>query len=526
MSLLNTHISTFRQKLAHIDALPQLTIIGIIVGITVGLIIIAFRLLIEKGALLFLNEHSENFEALPVHLHFFLPFCGAILIGSIIHFVPKLYRDVSVGQVLERLHNYQGRMSGGNFLVQFFGGALCLITGQSVGREGPAVHLGASAASLIGQWMKLPRNSLRTLIGCGVAAAIAASFDTPVAGVIFSMEVVMMSYSIVGFIPIMMSAICGTLITRLVFDSAPSFFMAEVSMHGLWELAIMFIGGLGVGLAATLYMRLQLFFSRWHHLPIFWRLSAAGAITGLLALVAPEILGLGYDTISLALDQQLTITTLVLILFAKILATSFGIGMGLPGGLIGPQLFIGACLGAILGIVVNTFFYETSSMSLYVLLGMAAMMGAVINAPLAALIAILELTYSPSVLFPSLLIIVVSCISTRLLFRCEGIFIEQLQQRGKVLKNNPNQQALNSIGVSSVMAHMSYEDRKQITMEASDSLYFIDELATLYEAQEMLNREVTHVLYVIPSEIDEKDDKTLAIVGLITQQTIDKIYTS
>ncbi len=576
-------ISQFRHSLADINALPQLTAIGILIGLFASLLIIAFRLLIAIPLDFFLPEHNENFEGLPTLAHLLLPLGGAIIIASCFHFIPKKFHDVSVGNVLERLHNFQGRMATGNLLVQFFGGIISLISGQSVGREGPAVHIGASAASILGQWLKLPNNSLRILIGCGVAAAISASFNTPIAGVIFAMEVVLMSYSIVGFIPIMMASVCGAIVTRLVFGEEAFFTVTSINMHGLWELALMVGGGFVVGIFATIYMRLQLGFNRFHHYPVSARIIAAGLFTGIIALWVPEILGLGYDTINLALEQQLGLAALVMILVAKMVATSFSISMGIPGGLIGPQLFIGACLGAIFGDAVNIIFAEeVSNTGFYVLLGMAAMMGAVINAPLAALMAVLELTYNPSIIFPSMLMIVIACITTRQLFSCEGIFMEQLAINGKSLASGPTQQMLSSIGVRSAMNSAFIEcdtiierqtakhllqnnplwlvihQKEELTLlRAADlalhignsddqpqqetinlldipaqrlALFPIDERSTLYEAQQYLHEQkAAEALYVTSQSSSEKiphhqSSDHVTIFGIITQETINNQY--
>jgi H+/Cl- antiporter ClcA len=574
------HIDRFRHSLAGIDALPQLTLIGVIVGLCSGILIVAFRLLIDVPLEFFLPSNAENFEALSSIQHFLLPFIGSIILGLCFYYLPKKFHDTSVGNVLERLHNHQGKMPLGNLLVQFFGGALCLLSGQSVGREGPAVHIGASAASLLGQWFKLPNNSLRTLVGCGVAAAIAASFNTPVAGVIFAMEVVLMSYSIVGFIPVMMASVCGALVTRLVFGEEFFFSVTDFQMYGLWELLIMVIAGFIIGIIATLYMRLQLSFHRFTHYPIAGRIMAAGLVTGCIAIFVPEILGLGYDTVNLALEGKLALSALCIILFAKLIATAFSISMGLPGGLIGPQLFMGACIGAIIGSIMNTFYPDSvSHTGFYVLLGMAAMMGAVINAPLAALMAVLELAYNPSIIFPSMLVIVISCVTTRQLFKCEGIFIEQLAANGKSLDSSPTQQILSNIGVHSVMKTAFSQCSTSITLntatqllsnnplwivvthdtnemtllraadlasflsesaEHSGTVHLIDlleipgerldlspihELATLYEAQQILTHQQTDALYVTSNHASVTPNTgPPQILGIITRNTIDNHY--
>ena len=473
---MQTALTRFRHRLADIDALPQLTLLGILVGCAAGVLIIVFRYIIEVSLNLILAGNSEGFEQLSPFWRFILPVCGAIVIATGMHFLRERDRHVSMGHVLERLHNFQGRMPASNLIVQFVGGAISLISGQSVGREGPAIHMGASAGSLIGQKLKLPHNSLRTLLGCGVAAAIAASFDTPVAGVIFAMEVVLMGYSITGFIPIMMATVCGTLIARATFGGEVFLRVGDAALYGLelqglWEIPFMMLAGLIIALFATLYMRLQLSFNRLAHYPIFWRLLAAGLLTGTIGVIFPEILGLGYDTIHLSLEGQLSFTLLLGLALAKILATSFSISMGMPAGLIGPQLFIGACLGGMIGIVGQALFPESvNHMGIYVLLGMAAMMGAVLNAPLAALMAVMELTYAPGVMFPSMLIIVVACVITRQLCQCDGIFIEQLKHNGTTLESGPIQQLLGNIGVRSAMQTAFVETTHRLTLDAAKAL--------------------------------------------------------
>jgi CIC family chloride channel protein len=266
----------FRHRLSDIDALPQLTLLGAVTGCVAGLCIVMFRYAIEMPLSYFLPLNNDNFEGLTPLWQFGLPVVGALIIGTGFHFLDSKQRHVSIGHVLERLHNYEGRMPTINLVVQFIGGAISLICGHSVGREGPAVHIGASISSLVGQWLKLPNNSLGTLIGCGVAAAIAASFNTPIAGVIFAMEVVLMSYTIVSFIPIMMASVCGALIARAAFGNEIFLTIENIELNGLIEMPFMLIAGIVVALFATIYIKLQLSFNRYNHHPIFVRIMAAG----------------------------------------------------------------------------------------------------------------------------------------------------------------------------------------------------------------------------------------------------------
>ncbi|WP_238582290.1 chloride channel protein [Cellvibrio sp. OA-2007] len=444
---------TFRDRLADVDSLPQLTLLGLLTGILAGLIIIAFRLLIEVPLGYWLPDSFENFEALDPSLHFYLPLIGACLIGIVLQFIDKRHHSTGVGHVIDRLQNHQGRMPVGNFAVQFFGGAACLLTGQSVGREGPAVHMGAGAGSLLGQWMKLPTNSLRPLAGCGVAAAIAACFNTPMAGVIFAMEVVVMEYSIAGFIPVILAAVAGTTLSHLVFGNVINFAPLTAEMGGLLEMPLILLAGFFIALLAALYIRSQAFWCRIAlNRPIALRFAFAGLVTGCAAYYFPQILGIGYDTIERTLAGQQGFWLLLGIIIAKLFVTSAVLGVGMPGGVIGPLLFLGACAGGAIGVLAHNLMPASASpIGFYVVLGMGAMMGATLNAPLASMMAIIELTYNPGIIFPSMLVVIIACLTTRWAFRCNGLFETLLKIQGKFRTPEIAEQLLNKTGTRQLL---------------------------------------------------------------------------
>lgn len=444
---------TFRDRLADVDSLPQLTLLGLLTGILAGLIIIAFRLLIEVPLGYWLPDSFENFEALDPSLHFYLPLVGGCLIGIVLQFIDKRHHGTGVGHVIDRLQNHQGRMPVGNFAVQFFGGAACLLTGQSVGREGPAVHMGAGAGSLLGQWMKLPTNSLRPLTGCGVAAAIAACFNTPMAGVIFAMEVVVMEYSIAGFIPVILAAVAGTTLSHLVFGNVINFAPLTGEMGGLLEIPLILLAGFFIALLAALYIRSQAFWCRLAlNRPIALRFAFAGLVTGCTAYYFPEILGIGYDTIERTLAGQQGFWLLIGIIIAKLFVTSAVLGVGMPGGVIGPLLFLGACAGGAIGVLAHNLMPASASpIGFYVVLGMGAMMGATLNAPLASMMAIIELTYNPGIIFPSMLVVIIACLTTRWAFRCNGLFETLLKIQGKFRTPEIAEQLLNKTGTRQLL---------------------------------------------------------------------------
>lgn len=463
----------WRDQLSGLDALPQLTILGLLTGIFAGIVIVIFRLLVEVPLGFALPGHTENFEGLSSAWHFGLPFAGAILFGLVLQCVDKKYHAASVGHVLDRIHNHQSRLPLGNFINQLFGGAWCLITGQSVGREGPAVHLGAASGSLLGQWLNLPNNSLRPLAGCGVAAAIAACFNTPMAGVIFAMEVVVMEYSIAGFIPVILAAVAGTTINQLVFGSATVFHPPQVALQSLSELPLMIMAGLVVAAFAALFIRLQaacckLSLKR----PIALRFAIAGLLAGSVSIFAPEIMGVGYDTIDKALTGNMGFWLFIGILAAKLVVTGVSLGVGIPGGVIGPLLFMGACIGGAVGIIANQLMPDSAShVGFYALLGMGAMMGAALNAPLAAMMAILELTYNPNIIFPSMLVVVSACLATRWAFRCDGLFQTLLTVQGKKSSFATTEQFLSRTGIRTLLdKHIKVSNETITVAEAQELL--------------------------------------------------------
>ncbi|MBV1915878.1 MAG: chloride channel protein, partial [Pseudomonadales bacterium] len=168
---LNRQIRRFRFGLGKIDALPQLVILGLLSGLVTGGVIELFRFVLDTPATLWMPDGIvENFEGLDRSTRILFILVGALLIGLLFTYFRDDKRKAGVAYVVERLHNHQGYLPLQNGILQFVGAVVAIISGQSVGREGPAVHLGATGSSLIGQWLKLPNNSLRTLVGCGTAA--------------------------------------------------------------------------------------------------------------------------------------------------------------------------------------------------------------------------------------------------------------------------------------------------------------------------------------------------------------------
>ncbi len=468
-----TRLDKLRIHLSHPDALLQLTLLGLVSGVLTGSIITLFRVLVEGTQLGFLPGGIEgNYEALEYWQRFLLPVLGGGLIGLIFKYYSNGLHVLGVARVMERMSYHQGYLTLRGFFLQFSGAAIAIISGHSVGREGPHVYLGAAASSLFGQWLALPNNSIRIMVGCGTAAGIAASFNTPLAGVIFALEVVIMEYTIASFIPVIIAAVSATSIANLVLGNEPAFVVFDIQMDSFTEILLVLLLGFIVGTVSAVFIHLM------HRvtvsskvIPFFWRTVLAGVIVGCIALFFPQVMGIGYDTVRQTIAGDLGMLLLMALICFKLLATVASVGLGIPGGMIGPSLFIGACVGSLLGSVIKLIFPEIAiHIGFYTLLGMGAMMGASLQAPLAALTAMMELTYSPQIIMPGMLVIVVANLTASELFHKESLFITILKSNELDYNANPVTQTLRRIGVASLMSKQFVSLKQYVNFADVDNL--------------------------------------------------------
>ncbi|MCP5205645.1 MAG: chloride channel protein [Hahellaceae bacterium] len=472
---IEVYMQQFKRRLSGMDALPQLAILGILSGLITAVVMMLFQLTIEVILMAMLSHHDnpekniEAFETLPVISRLLFPIGGALAIGVLLYSMKIVNRKVGVAYVIERLGYHQGYITFKSALAQFFCGVMTITSGQSAGREGPAVHLGSACGSLLGQWMQLPNNSIRTLVGCGTAAAISASFNTPIAGVIFAMEVVMMEYTVTGFTPVILSSVTAGLLMHAFYGDVPIFIVPPFDMNYLSDIPLILVLAVMIGCASALFVHTTRFFMRYAKHPIFLRIIVGGVITGLVACIHPEIMGIGYDTVNLAIASELPVLVLLSIAVAKLLVTAIAVGLGMPSGLIGPTLFIGALFGGVCGAIGHIFWPElVSDNGFYAMVGMGAMMGSVLQAPLSALMALVELTQNPNIILPGMLAIVVSSMIASEGFKQKSIFLTILQAQGLKYQNDPILQALRRVSVGAIMERnlrrapkvISYEEAK------------------------------------------------------------------
>lgn len=424
----------------------QLSILGLIGGVIAACLIVLFRLSIDFVKVQF--EPGGSLGDISPYLIPSIPILAAILIAVFADFTGFKHYRLGIPFVLHRIKAHYGDMPIRNSVNQFVGGVLALGSGFSVGREGPSVHIGASGSSWLGHWLKLPHNAVRTLTSCGIAAGISASFNTPLAAVIFVMEVVLREYKIHVFIPVMLASSAGSLITQAVFGQQAEFEYLSVFALPVSHYPFLIMLGLLLGASAFVFnSNLMRVIKTFRHVSMFPRLIIAGAFTAVVGYFVPEALGDGTSAINLAMLSPTDVQLIIILLFSKLVLTWCALGLGIPGGIIGPIFGLGVLLGLVVANIVMYLDPSIHLMSTYGVLGMAGLMASSLHAPLAALVAVMELTSTPEAITPAIIVIATAYITSAQVLKNRSIFIQQLNYQGLAFQTSPAFNVLSRFGV-------------------------------------------------------------------------------
>jgi CIC family chloride channel protein len=394
------------------------------------------------------------------------PTLGGLLVGLFIHHLMPGRHPQGVAEVIEAMALRSGRMDVRTGIFAAISSSLSLGSGASVGQEGPAVHLGATFGGWLAHRLHLTRALSRTLLGCGVAAAVAASFNAPIAGALFASEVVIANYSLSAFAPIVIASVTGTAVSRAYFGASPAFVLPLQEIVSFWEFPA-FVGlGLAAGLTAIIFQRMigvtdQL--SRRLPAPDWMRPAIGGLLVGLIAVFYPQVLGVGYGTTESALTASFPFVLLLAILVAKVAATVISLGFGFGGGIFSPALVIGALLGGAYGVVATQIFPELSSgHGAYTVVGMGSIAAGVLGAPISTTLIIFELTGNYPLTMAVMTAVVIASVITQQ-FHATSYFAWQLERRGLDLRGEFEAALLRAITVRQVMAR----DGDRVTPDTS-----------------------------------------------------------
>lgn len=420
----------------------QFWLIALLIGISAGLAALLFRKGISSLQAWVYGAEDANYlhsfaADLPWYWLVLIATSGGLIVGIILDRFTPDGRVRSVADVIEGAAMQNGRLEIRAGLASALASFITLSTGGSSGREGPVVHLAGVISSWVSEKIRADGITGRDLLGCAVAAAVSASFNAPIAGALFALEVVLRHFAVHAFAPIVIASVAGTVINRLAYGDVTEFSMITPGALQFYvELPAFLMLGVICGFVAVLLMR-AIFFAdhvgdalqeSWH-IPRWLRPAISGLILGIIAIWYPHIIGVGYETTELALTGGLVLSQALVFVVVKTAAVAITMGGRMGGGVFSPSLMIGAITGLAFGLVATSFLPDVSGThTLYAFAGMGAVAAAVLGAPISTTLIVFELTGDWQI---GLAVMVAVSISTALASRLvdRSFFLTQLERR-------------------------------------------------------------------------------------------------
>jgi CIC family chloride channel protein len=434
-----------------------MAVLAAIVGLAGGFGAIGFRYLISVFQTVSYGSDGNLLElarSTPWYFRIWIPALGGLVVGPVVYFLAREAKGHGVPEVMEAVTLKSGMIRKRVVLVKSLVSAICIGTGGSVGREGPIVQIGSAIGSGIGQVLRLSAERIRTLVGCGAAAGIAATFNAPIAGSMFALEIILGDFGLATFTPIVISSVAATAVSRHFLGDSPAFIVHAYRLISAWELPLYVILGFFCALVAvtftTLLYRTEDMFDNLK-IPEYLKAVLGGLMLGSMGLLFPHILGVGYPAIDLSLMQKLSWWVMLLLVVFKILSTSITIGSGGSGGIFAPSLFVGAMAGGFFGTVVHHIFPEvTAPPGAYSIVGMGAVVSGTTHGPLSAILILFEMTGDYKIILPLMIACITGCLASGQLLK-DSIYTLKLARRGVNIRAGKEVNVLKSISVKDVM---------------------------------------------------------------------------
>ncbi len=516
----------------------EMLLLAALVGILGGFGALFFKKLIFSLQALFWSTRDmspDSLAAVAWYRRLLLPAVGGAIVGPLIYFLAREARGHGVPEVMIAVITRNSVIRPIVVVVKSVASAISIASGGSVGREGPIVQIGAAIASTAGQMLRLHPVQLKTLVGCGVSAGIAATFNAPMAGTLFALELIVADFGLSAFTPILVSAVGATAVTRHFHGNITEFSLPLFTMVSHWEFGLYLALGLLAGLigfvfSKSIYVADDLFEKT--RIPQWIRPASGGLLVGVAAVFYPHIMGVGYDAIRVLFDGELVLGVMLLLVVLKIVATAITIGSGGSGGVFAPSLLIGAMLGGAFGHIVNQLFPTmTASPGAYALVGMAAVNGACTLAPLSAIIILVELTNEYAILLPLMFTVVMATFVSRKL-SAESIYTEKLRRRGIRAHHGEDLNILRAIPVkvvlrndeASVLETAPFDTLLRLSLEMHRNVIFTLDAAGRFTGVISL-QDLKHILSD-PNELRHAyhiEDFKQAIVPIRVTQSLDVV---
>jgi len=454
---------------------------ALIVGIGTGLGAVAFRFLIQGVEWIGYDWFPRVTQQLGNSYVVIIPAIGGLIVGPLIFFFAREAKGHGVPEVMEAVALKGGRIRPVVAVVKSLASSITIGSGGSVGREGPIVQIGSALGSSLGQKMGLSDDRIRNLVACGAAGGIAATFNAPIVGVVFALEIILGEFSVRYFSSVVVSAVAASAIGRAVFGDIPAFHIPfEYGITSLWEFAFYPILGIFAALVGVAFVRMLYWtedvFEKWKKVPEWSQPMIGGILLGGIALAYPLITGIswermpqiynvGYGIIESALSNQLTLGVVLILLVLKMIATSITLGSGGSGGVFAPGLFMGAMFGVAFEISLKMIFPDlVAPAGAYALVGMGAVFAATAHAPLTAVLILFELTGDYQIMLPLMLTVVIATLVSQSLLKGESIYSLKLTRRGIRLQRGRDIDVLQGVLVSEVMTHDLHAITKNLNL--------------------------------------------------------------
>jgi len=549
-----------------------LIILAIIIGVVVGGGAFVFERMLHYSSLIF-GEILPSWLGSPRWIVVLIPALGGLLLAPFIHFFPKEATADGVPSTMEAVALKNGFVRWTNGILRMLMSSLTLGSGGSAGSEGPIIQIGSALASGVGQFFRVSGERQRVIVACGAAAGLAFIFNAPIAGVLFALEVILGEFNVQSFSPIVISSVVATASARALLPHGAMLHVPPYELFSPVEILMYALMGLVAGLVSVAFTQMMHFsehvFKHNVKLPVALKPAVGGLLVGIVGFYIPEVFGYSYAPITEAIKGNILPGVLVLLVGAKIIATAFTLGSGGSGGILCPALFLGAMLGSACGSLFHQMFPHTVPfMGGYGIVGMGAMLGAVVQAPMTAIIMVFELTNAYTVILPMMTACILASLVHKSILR-GSIYTLSLTRKGVDIHAGREMGILSNLHVKDIMepasvqvpATTSYQevmqkclnnpgnyiyivdDRENLegVISFSDLKEFIfeDGLNGLILAKDLINPDV---VYVTPEEslassldkfsfidmeqlpVVERNNGSRKVKGIITRNQLMKAY--
>ncbi|UCH36486.1 MAG: chloride channel protein [Armatimonadota bacterium] len=430
-------------------------LLALVVGLGAGLGAVAFRWLITSiNRLFFSGLGGTLFPVLGRFNVVVIPAAGGVIVGLLTYYLAREAKGHGVPEVMAAVSLRGGRIRPRVSVIKALASSVCIGSGGSAGREGPIVQIGSALGSTLAQVLSLAASRTRLLVACGAAGGISATFNAPIAGVIFALEVILREFTARYFGLVVLSSVAAAAVSQSILGDYPAFRSPQYSLVSVWELPLYFALGMVAAAVALLFVRglygIEDIADRWKF-PEYLKPAVGGLLVGLIGVWYPQVFGVGYETIDAALIHKLTLGTALALVALKLLATSLTIGSGGSGGVFAPSLFLGAMTGSAFGEIVHRWLPDITAQSgAYALVGMAAVFAGAAHAPITSVLILFEMTRDYHIILPLMIAVVVSTLLSEALSR-ESIYTIKLVRRGIDISGRATGNPLERIPVSEAM---------------------------------------------------------------------------